>query len=596
MTNPYRISAWGRAGWATALVSLPVIATTAVFGLTDDRIVEHQGSKLAEQYTEQTETVDYGSAEETPDFPTRYGVPGRATTLVLYDAASEYAEDAEMYAIAAANLATHFGEVQIMEMAEYTAGAMDRYDAVIYLGTDEKVTPSPAFLLDVREGAKPVMWAEQNIDDLAKVAGPEGTDFVSQYGWNPENPVTVDSEPVQNARYKERVVQRNTLSSEDVDLPRIVDPAAVEVLASGICGDDPASPVPCETDDPAIRDTELPWIVRSGNLTYLSELPLNYTDENEMYLVFADLYYDLLAADTPAVRQAAVRFEDVGPEADPEDLRRVADYLHSKGIPFQVAVVPTQIDRAPDGEGWYGLSLLDSPDVVEALKYMQSRGGTLIQHGTTHQYGNLNNPYSGRSGEDYEFYQYGCSATDLPPYEWEECEVDSYVRKIGPVAEDSVSEHMTRMDHGRQIMIDAGLGEPKIFETPHYTGSVNAYTAMAQKYEARYEQVEYFAGMISDKEITPGFVYGQFFPYKVKDIYGSTVYPENLENITEREQNNHAIRTPQTLINRAEANLVVRESTASFFFHPYLNIDYLKETVEGIEKLGYEFVPVTELI
>ena len=226
---------------------------------------------------------------------------------------------------------------------------------------------------------------------------------------------------------------------------------------------------------------------------------------------------------------------------------------------------------------------------------MQDRGGTLIQHGTTHQYGASNNPYSGRSGEDYEFFRYGCSRTEFPPYQWEGCVQDSWVRKTGTVPDDEIADHAARMDHGRQIMIDAGLGDPQIFETPHYTASVNAYLAMAQNYEARYEQVEYYAGLISSGQTDPDLAYGQIFPYSVHDIYGSRVFPENLQNITETEQNNHAIRTPQTLIDRAEANLVVRESTASFYFHPYLHTDYLEEVIDGIENLGYTFVPVDEL-
>src|SRR5699024_10575863 len=72
--------------------------------------------------------------------------------------------------------------------------------------------------------------------------------------------------------------------------------------------------------------------------------------------------------------------------------------------------------------------------------------------------------------------------------------------------------------HGREIMREAGLGDPAIFETPHYTASVNAYVAMSQLYEARYEQVEYYAGMISDGNFDPEYSYGQIFPYTVHDI------------------------------------------------------------------------------
>lgn len=48
-------------------------------------------------------------------------------------------------------------------------------------------------------------------------------------------------------------------------------------------------------------------------------------------------------------------------------------------------------------------------------------------------------------------------------------------------------------------------------------------------------------------------------------------------------------------MDKAEDNLLVRESTASFFFHPFLELDLLKETVDGIRDLGYTFVPVSDL-
>ena len=166
---------------------------------------------------------------------------------------------------------------------------------------------------------------------------------------------------------------------------------------------------------------------------------------------------------------------------------------------------------------------------------------------------------------------------------------------MGRVAQDDVDQWKDRLEAGRSVMEDAGLGAPTIFETPHCGGSVNSYVAMAQEYDARYEQGDYYASILTGQPSEAGKSYSQQFPFTVSDIYGGTVYPENLGNITEGEQNNHAIRDPKFLISRAKANLTVRESTASFFFHPYLDLNYLKQTVHGIKDLGYEFTPVTEL-
>ncbi|MBG6184616.1 uncharacterized protein YdaL [Arthrobacter sp. CAN_A214] len=593
MEKQYQLSRRGRMGWVFALVPLPLVAAGVVFGLTDDSLVEGENSLLAQHYTTVTNSDADASAVKTATFSPRFGRPDGARTLVLYDGTGTASVDAELYGIAAANLATHFGEAEVAVVGDYTADTMEDFDAVVYLGKDFEATPPKAFLTDVREGTVPVLWVEQNIDDLVGYEPDSIAEFVSRYGWNPTAPLEVSNDQVKSVSYKDRSVRRNTLNSDTVYSPRIVEPGKARTLATIVCGD-PESPHACDVvGEPPM--TGLAWAVSSGHLIYLTEVPLNDIDQNDLYLIFSDLYYDLLAPGTEPVRQAALRLEDVGPESDSGDLRKVADYLHDAGVPFQVAVMPVHVARTPDEDGWYGLSLLDAPKVVEALKYMQARGGTLIQHGTSHQYGTLDNPYSGRTGEDYEFYQYGCTVTERPPYEFGECEADSYITKIGPVAEDSVEQHVARIEHGRQVMIDAGLGEPTIFETPHYTASVNAHAAIAAVYEARYEHSDYYAGMVSGKKITPTSYYSQYFPYTVHDIYGTTVYPENLGNITETEQNNHAIRDPEYIIDRAEANLVVRESTASFFFHPYLGLDLLEQTVTGIKKLGYTFVPVGDL-
>lgn len=592
MSKPLQLTTRGRIEWFIGLALLLVMSVATVFGLTDDTLVEGEGSPLAQRYaTEADENPGARAAEAV--FDRRFGQPGKMSTLVLYDNTGDTSDYAEMYAVATANLVTHFGEAEIQPVTDYAANMMESFDAVVYVGTDFDASPPQVFLDDVREGGTPVMWVDQNIDDLAGWELSSSDAFVDQYGWDPHESITVDGGLVKTVAYKGREVSRATEGVAEMVVPVIENSGAVKVLATSQCRNDDG-PTECSPEQ-TVPSSEVPWAIRSGNLTYVAEMPLDHIDVDDVHLIYSDLFYDLLAPNTPEVKQAAVRLEDVGPEADPHDLRTVADYLHEAGVPFQVAVMPIHIARTPDSDGWYGLSLLDRPEVVDALKYMQERGGTLIQHGTTHQFGATDNPYSGRTGEDYEFYRHGCSTTEQEPYKFSECKNDSYISQIGPVAEDSVEKHVARIEHGRQVMKDAGLGEPVIFETPHYAASVNAYAAISQVYNARYEQAVYFAGILSQQPSEPGKGYGQRFPYTVHDIYGSKVYPENLGNITETEQNKHAVRDPEFLVSRAEANLVVRESTASFFFHPYLDLKYLKETVQGIQDLGFEFVPVSEL-
>lgn len=592
MAVHHRLSRRERTGWLAAVLGVPVLTVGALFWVTDDSVVPFSGSEVARQYA----FAVSGPGEQLTSqvYPTRFGRPGGAETLVIYDGEHQEGE-AEVLAIAAGNLATHFGMAEILPVGDYEPGLLADFDAAIYLGTHGQTTVPAALVQDVRAGAVPVLWVGEDADDLAALPGSDGTSFVEQYGWDPLESIVVDGTRVSELEYDNHTVPRLFGPRSIVIAPRIVHPDQVEVLAEGLCTGPEGESTPCAAGAQRTGETVAPWVIRSGNLTYLAESPFGYIDHSGLYLIFADLYYDLLAPDTPETQHAALRLEDVNPDSDPEQLRAVADYLHSEQIPFQVAVIPVMVDRSPRAGEWIGKDLRDSPKVVEALLYMQERGGTLIQHGTAHQYGAVDNPYSGRSGEDYEFYMHGCSATPNPPYDWDDCHQDSWIRPVGPVPRDRVEDHAARLAQGRMIMEEAGLGTPSIVETPHYSASANASTAMAQAYDARYEQVSYFTGMTTSGQLDPARTFAQIFPYTVTDIYGSTVYPENLGNISLVEQNNHPPRDPQDLVDKAEHNLVVRESTASFFFHPFLELDLLKETVDGIRDLGYTFVPVSDL-
>lgn len=568
-----------RVTWMLAVLVSLGMAIFIVFGVANSTSSAGQNSAVAQKYT-QMASGDGGNADQAL-FGDSWGRDGGSTTLVLYDSEGpkDATEDAESQAIIAANLATHFGRVQTMPMVQYSPGVMNTYDGVVYLGTIPAQTVPPSFQRDMMDGDVPILWAGANISDGSYDGQGSGSrQFRGKYGWDPSASVASGPEEIHGIRYKDQILTRAGSLTGPLLVPSITDEERVEVLAT------------------AEQDPGVPWAIKSGNLTYIGENPLTYVDETDRYLAFADLFYGLLDSDAAPVKQAAVRLEDVDAAADPEDLRAIADYLFERDIPFQVAVIPIRIAAPPEekSDAWIGLSLSDRPDVVEALKYMQERGGTLLQHGTTHQYATLENPYSGDSGADFEFYRSECSATSAPALEIESCQQDSFVVGTGPIGPDTVESWVQRLEEGRAVFTEAGLGDVTIFETPHYLASSNAYAAMAKVFDTRYERSHYYPGQLSGQTLSQR-AGDQFFPFRVHDIYGSDVLPENLGNITEEEQNNHAVRDPARLIAGARANLVVRESTASFFYHPFLGVEQLRETVEGIEALGYTFVSASEL-
>ncbi|GAB3842150.1 DUF2334 domain-containing protein [Dactylosporangium cerinum] len=119
--------------------------------------------------------------------------------------------------------------------------------------------------------------------------------------------------------------------------------------------------------------------------------------------------------------------------------------------------------------------------------------------------------------------------------------------------------------------------------------------ATAPGIRARYEQGLYFSGILSGTATGSRSV-SQFFPYLVDDAYGTPVIPETLGNVATQRFNQHGVRLAPDLIASAKRQLVVRDNVASFFYHPFLGLQYLPELVEGIQQLGYTFVPATSLL
>lgn len=405
-----------------------------------------------------------------------------------------------------------------------------------------------------------MLWVNGNILELAG----RTPDFASRYGWRPTR---LDHSPVPEVRYKGRSLTRWARQTDGIMRAAITNRARARVLAL------------------AVRDdgSTFPWAIRSRNLTYVGENPFEYTSESDRYLAFADLFFDELAPRTPARHRALVRLEDINPLSDPHDLRAVARYLHSQGVPFGFGVSPYYRDPQGRGDPPHELRLRDAPEVVSAIKYMERMGGTLVEHGFTHQWDGGNNPYDGITGDDVEFYCVTENKTGV-------------VHDLGPLPGDDSSawaEH--RIVAANDEFAAAGLGRAKIFEFPHYIASDHDYRAAAKWFAVRWERAMYFPGLLGDGPIRYSGIEGQFFPYAVRDVYGSKVLPENLESIAPKQWHSYKSRLPSDLVSAARANLVVRDGFASFYFHPYLKLGYLKRTIAGIKALGYTFVSPASL-
>ncbi|MBN2028679.1 DUF2334 domain-containing protein [bacterium] len=295
------------------------------------------------------------------------------------------------------------------------------------------------------------------------------------------------------------------------------------------------------------EEVEVPYIIQSAHFWYVADIPSAFVIEGGRHIVFADLLHEILRENHQEKHQALVRIEDVNPESNPEYLRAIANFLGSEKIPFSVGLVPFYLDPANNT----AVSLSDRPELVKAIQHMVSKGGTVILHGCTHQ-------YRGETTVDYEFWD---EFSDQPLFE----DTREYIR----------------------IRIEKALDEcsangiyPLVWETPHYAASLLDYTVIDQYFSTCYERRQTMDISGTD----------QLLPFLIPadDIHNQLI-PENLGYIPMDNP------SPDDMIANAEKNLAIRDGFASFFFHPFVDLNVLKELVKGIQDLGYTFANIRSM-
>lgn len=542
-----------------ALIIVAVGGSAVVRAMSRDAVTE---SPAAAPLTYPARLADLAAPAGSPG---PGGDPDHST-LVLYDEGGETPQLGHQYAIQAANLASRGGTWRMRPIARYRAGDLTKHEAIIYIGVDGR-RPPRAFLTDVlRNSRVPVMWMGAGVEHLFE----HDRSAARRYGWSPGGD---DDNDVTGVTYRGQTLKRHVEENDPLVKISVAKGRTARVLGVAHHADGSTNP----------------WAVRSRGLTFIGEIPFAYAEPGDRYLAAADLILRMVDTDAPERHRALIRLEDVGPNTDPDDIIAVADFLAGRHVPFALAVYPYY--RDPHGSANNGTPtayrLVDKPEVVDALRYATSRGGVIIMHGYTHQFEDLENPYTGTSGADYEFFV---------------AHVDSgnNVQLDGPVPPDSRSWVSHRLAVGRAEFLRVGLADPAIFEFPHYTGSAASYRAVHDMFGVRYDQGSYFDGLCprgscKDETRPAGEIFQQFFPYPVRDVYGSVVIPENLLNVSEAYNNNPA-RTARDIVAAAEATTVVRDGVASTFYHPYLGIETLAEVVDGIKNLGYTFVSPYQII
>lgn len=493
------------------------------------------------------------------------GAPGAvgSTTLILYDKTGAYGWLGELYAQYVANLVSHFGSWKAQPVGDYQAGQIGQYTATVYIGSTYDESLPSTFLDEVYNATRPVVWIYDNIWSLTNRFA---STFSAKYGWMWSQ---FDTSQVSRVAYKGTTLSRDGANNGGGIMGySTLDPAKVKVVAEAIRND----------------GSRFPWAVRSGSLTYIGENPFVYTSETDRVHIFEDVLFDVLAPTTPTRHRALLRLEDINPSQDGAQLRQIAEYLYSQGIPYGFGVSPVYTD--PNGvfnDGVAAQSNLSDKgnEIAATIKYMQSHGGTMVMHGYTHQYGTLANPYNAVSGDDFEFYR----VTENP---------DHTLNYLGPVAEDSAKWAATRLFASAREFQRAGLQQSRIFEFPHYAGSVVDYQTVAAGFPARWERGMYYSGFLTGSQIDYSRVIGEGFPYLVRDVYGSIVLPENCGAYAPEAFFGFKPHQVEDILAAADAQMVVRDGVAGFYYHPFEGLEPLKQIVAGFKARGLTFIQPTQ--
>jgi hypothetical protein len=524
----------GAAAVVLVAVTVAVVAQPTVRVVADEFSVDRL---LGGQIHVPAQTCHLGSA----------AVPDRRA-LVLYDSSGRYAAYGVQAGVLAANFVSHFARPVRQPVSAYRRGEMGHYAAVVYVGTNYGERLPGGFLADVRAGVRPVLWLGGNAYQLTDAA------FARAHGWRAG---------ADHVGHYTSVLYRDarlTITSNDLGGIDVVDPAKATVLGTAMAAD----------------GSSTPWAVRSGKLTYVSEVPLDDGDGGGQDRSFA--VADLMAGLFGPVRQrhrALLRLEDVGPATDPGQLRQVADLLAADGIPYSVAVYPVYlgpVSQRPRER----IRLQDRPQVVDAIKYMLSKGGTLVLHGYTHQLGDMRNPNNGESGEDYEFLRVRYNAQHAIVYD-------------GPAGRNPAAWTRHRIEKALAGIRAASLPRPELWQFPEYGASPAEYRVAASMFQARFERGNYAAGPPGHKNLRT--LTEQSPPYLVRDAYGGPVLPETLGYVIGPQVPATGPGSIQAILAAAAVQkAAVRDNVAGVYYHPFLGAGPLRRLISGLGHEGYRFV------
>lgn len=287
-------------------------------------------------------------------------------------------------------------------------------------------------------------------------------------------------------------------------------------------------------------ENSYPYVLKLSDLWYISCL----NTEGALFYILADVLHDFFEEYHTENSKIYVRIEDVHCQRSHENLYEIADYLYEQDIPYMVALIPAFFDIKT--EGIYHMK--DDKGFTKAVKYMQDHGGAILLHGYTHQI------HKDMPGEGFEFWdgEYDCPLN---------VDMENWVDE--------------RINSGIDECVDLGI-LPLGFEAPHYAVSKDGYVNLKKYFSTISGHLQ-----TSDKGFTT-----TIYPYRLHNspLYNQLI-PENLGYVDPED-----IFYKQHILEELDKVSIVRDYTAGFFFHSYLDVALLKDLIPEIKKRHIEFL------
>lgn len=562
-------------------------------------------------------------------------VKKEACASIYYDRPSSEFTYGQLHAIFLQNLLAHFPKYNsILKPVEYyEQGDMESCAANFYIGSyyrdGNKVKMPAHFVEDFVATKKPAVWMGYNAwlignDNSAKI-------WNMTYRGITQLDMKAKDKKGDPGFYRFFNYKGNTWFKSGAwsDKSKTSFNAAHELLRFlDVEGGDTAKRtiISDATHSTTKTKSTLPYIVRSnpsdhsaGNHWLVTDSPFAYIHEGDRYFIVADVLFDILGEEprNKGPKHALFRIEDVNARTNYNGLTAITDVLAEEKVPYASAFIPVYSDPlGVRGKKITALKFTEDKKIRDwVVDNVKANRLSIINHGTTHQFGRKRNPYNGMSGLDYEY--------------WD-------MVNDKRLHNDTLRFAINRLERGVKTFAEAGI-TPVAFEVPHYRASARNYVVFGQYYHWNVGRVHYTTlkkldikpvsseykvdlvgkthardrlRQIRTSKVSYSKTHshgGQLFPYELYgDYYGQRLIPESLNypttllNETKTVENG---RTMDQMLEDAKRNSVLRDYWASFFMHAFLmNGGGEKEKakvrwfVKGIKEAGYKFVNLKEFI